>query len=52
MHVEDQRHAAGLAEAAIGEADAVGFDELCRRGLVTVVVMVDSGLGCIGMRQN
>jgi hypothetical protein len=32
MHVEDQRHAAGLAKAAIGEADAVGFDELCRRG--------------------
>src|SRR6195256_4387513 len=32
--VEDEWHAAGLAEAAIGEADAVGLDELCRRGLM------------------
>src|ERR1700754_3271879 len=32
--VEDERHAAGLAESAIGEADAVRFDELCWRGLV------------------
>src|SRR5712672_1562696 len=32
--VEDQRHAGCIAKAAIGEADAVGFDELRRRGLV------------------
>ena len=30
MLVKDDRHAAGLAEAAIGEADADGFDELGR----------------------
>ena len=35
--VEDERHAARLAEAAIGEADAVGLDELRRRGLVGVL---------------
>ena len=35
--VEDERHAGRLAEAAIGEADAVGLDELRRRGLVTVL---------------
>jgi hypothetical protein len=34
--IEDDRHAAGLAKAAIGETDAIGFDELSRRGLVTV----------------
>src|ERR1700738_864159 len=34
VHVEDERRAAGLAESAIGEADAVSVDELCRRGLV------------------
>src|SRR5258705_3171575 len=34
--VEDERHAARFAEAAIGEADAVRFDELRRRGLVGV----------------
>src|SRR5213592_3743840 len=28
--VEDDRHAAGLAESAIGEADSVSLDELCR----------------------
>src|SRR5437899_4697354 len=32
--VEDERHSAGFAEASIGEADAVGLDELRRRGLV------------------
>ena len=32
--VEDDRHAAGLAESAIGEADSVSLYELCRRGLV------------------
>src|ERR1700726_901337 len=32
--VEDERHAAGLAEAAIGEADSVSLYELRRRGLV------------------
>src|ERR1700693_5570389 len=34
VHVEDDRHAAGLAESAIGEADSVSLYELCRRGLV------------------
>jgi hypothetical protein len=34
--VEDERHAARFAKPAIGEADAVGFDELRRRGLVGV----------------
>src|SRR6266403_5879422 len=34
--VEDEWHAAGLAKAAIGKADAVRFDELRRRGLVGV----------------
>src|SRR6266851_5601938 len=34
--VEDERHAVPLAKAAIGKADAVSFDELCRRGLVSV----------------
>jgi hypothetical protein len=34
MLVEDQRRAAGLAEAAIGETDPVGLDELRRSGLV------------------
>ena len=32
--VENERHPARLPEAAIGEADAVGLDELCWRGLV------------------
>src|SRR5205807_9017367 len=31
---EDDRHTAGPAESAISEADAVGLDEPCRRGLV------------------
>ena len=35
--VEDERHAGCVAKAPIGEADAVGFDELRRRGLVTVL---------------
>src|SRR5207245_2550030 len=34
--VEDERHAAGLAESAVGEADSLGLDELCRRGLVGI----------------
>src|ERR1700674_5761605 len=33
---ENERHAARLAESAIGEADPVSPDELCRRGLVGV----------------
>jgi hypothetical protein len=37
MHVEDEWEAARLAEAAVGEADAIGLDELRRRGLVTVL---------------
>jgi hypothetical protein len=35
--IEHDRNAFGLAEAAIGEADTVGFDELSRRGLVRVL---------------
>jgi hypothetical protein len=34
--VEDDRHAAGLAKSAIGEADSDSLYELCRRGLVGV----------------
>src|SRR5216683_2938290 len=34
--VEDERHAGCVAKAAIGKADAVGFDEPRRRGLVSV----------------
>src|SRR5258707_794099 len=34
--VEDERHAGCIAKAAIGKADAVSFDELRRRGLVSV----------------
>ena len=34
VHVEDERHGAGLAEAAIREADTVGFDILRRSGLM------------------
>jgi hypothetical protein len=34
MLVEDERHTAGLAEAAIGETDSVRLDELRWRGLV------------------
>ena len=37
MLVEDERRAAGLAEAAIGETDAVGLDELGWRSLVIVL---------------
>ena len=37
MLVEDERCAARLAEAAIGETDAVGLDELRWRGLVRVL---------------
>ena len=36
MLVENERHPARLPEAAIGEADAVGLDELCWCGLVGV----------------
>ena len=35
--VEDERHAARFAKAAIGEADAVSLDILGRRGLVRVI---------------
>src|SRR6202171_4158791 len=34
--VENERHAARFAEATIGEADAVGLDELRRRSLVAM----------------
>jgi hypothetical protein len=34
MLIEEERHAAGLAETAIGETDAVGLDELRWSGLV------------------
>src|ERR1700719_2884683 len=34
--VEDERHAAGLAESAIGKADSVSLYELCRCGLVSM----------------
>jgi hypothetical protein len=34
--LKDERHAAGLTETAIGEADALGFGELCWRGLMGV----------------
>jgi hypothetical protein len=37
MLVEDERRAAGLAEAAISKTDTVGLDELRRRGLVIVL---------------
>jgi hypothetical protein len=37
MLVEDERHTAGLAEAAIGETDSVRLDELRWRGLVIVL---------------
>jgi hypothetical protein len=35
--VEDERHTVRLAEAAISETDAIGLDELRRRGLVGVL---------------
>ena len=38
--VEDDGHTAGLAESAIGEADSVSLNELCRRGLVSMNHMV------------
>src|SRR6202030_2292213 len=40
--VEDERHAAGPAEAAIGEADSVSLYELRRRGLMAVLLHRDS----------
>src|SRR2546427_715961 len=43
--VKDERHSAGLAESAIGETDAVGLYELCRRGLVCVVIHNKSPCG-------
>ena len=46
--VEDDRHTAGLAESAIGEADAVSFDELRRRGLVCVRGHVEYPLRSFG----
>src|SRR3984957_16445715 len=33
---KDEGHSSGLAEAAIGEADAIGLCELCRCGLVSM----------------
>src|SRR6266478_5030357 len=36
--VEDERHAVGLAKPAIGKADPVGFEKLCRCGLMRVIV--------------
>jgi hypothetical protein len=36
MLIEDQRHATGLAESAIGEADSFGFDILGRGALVRI----------------
>jgi hypothetical protein len=36
MRAEDERHAAAIAETAIGEADSIGLDELRRRGLMGV----------------
>jgi hypothetical protein len=36
VHVENQRNGARLAEAAIGESDAIGLDELGRSGLVRI----------------
>jgi len=35
--VEDDRHSGCFAKAALGKADAASFDELRRRGLVTVL---------------
>jgi hypothetical protein len=40
--VEDERHAGCIAKTAIGKADAIGFDELRRRGLVIVLGHLDS----------
>jgi hypothetical protein len=40
--IENERHAAGLAEPAIGEADSLSLYELRRRGLVAVLVHRDS----------
>jgi hypothetical protein len=34
MRAEDERHAAVIAETAIGETDSIGLDELRRRGLM------------------
>ena len=36
MLVENERHAAVIAETAVGETDSIGLDELCRRGLMGV----------------
>jgi hypothetical protein len=41
MLVEDQRYARGLAEAAVGEADAIGLDELRGCGLMSVGRHID-----------
>jgi hypothetical protein len=35
--IEDERHAAGFAESAIGEAGSICLYELCRRGLMGVL---------------
>src|SRR5580765_5549712 len=36
--VEDERHPVGLAKAAIGKADPVGFEKLRRCGLMRVLI--------------
>src|SRR6266478_103655 len=41
MHVEDERHARGLTETAIGEADALGLDELRGCALMGVSRHID-----------
>src|SRR5229473_2244203 len=48
--VKYDRHAAGLAESAIGEADSVSLYELCRRGLVGMnhYSLYFSDLSCSG----
>jgi len=46
--VEDERHAAGLAESAIGETDSVSLDELCRRGLWVCIIVVRASCYSVG----
>src|SRR5271165_6394398 len=43
--VEDQRHAVRLTEATIGEANAIGLDELRRRGLMGICGHVVTSFG-------
>jgi hypothetical protein len=42
---KDERHSSSLAKAAMGKADSVSFDELCRRGLMCVVTHKNSPFG-------